>query len=129
MRRKKEMRQYTLSFAFALVSIACATSVMTVGRDFDITKVDQIQKGKTTQQEILNMFGVPWSKTTQEDSEIWSYGYTKSVGRATSFIVTTSATAQAYSKNLIVTFDSLGITKSFSHTVSGDTTMMKIGNP
>lgn len=57
----------------ALLLAGCSASV---GKKFDTSKVSLIQKGVTTQDEILNMFGKPNQKGIQEGREVWGYSHT-----------------------------------------------------
>ena len=108
-------------FLFVLISlVSCATSTIITGQDFNTTNIDKIQKGKTTKQEILGMFGQPYIKTVNSFGETWTYQYLKAVGKATSFLITTNSSGQSYQKNLAVTFDSVGVTQTYNYTVSGE---------
>jgi outer membrane protein assembly factor BamE (lipoprotein component of BamABCDE complex) len=100
--------------------IGCATSTIITGKNFDMNKADKIQKGLTTKQEVLSLLGQPFQRTLSNSVEVWTYQYTKAVGKATSLLVTTNATGQAYYKNLTVMFDSTNVAQSVSSTVSGD---------
>lgn len=54
----------------------CASATSISGRDFDTSKVPLIQKGKTTQSEIVAWFGQPFTKSVSgADGEIWTYFY------------------------------------------------------
>jgi outer membrane protein assembly factor BamE (lipoprotein component of BamABCDE complex) len=61
----------------------CATSTATSGRDFDSSKVSQIQKGVTTTEQLVQMFGPPYSKTVKsETDEEWSFQYAVATAQA-----------------------------------------------
>lgn len=61
--RIRAMTTIQLSLIFlGLCLWGCATAHSTAGRDFDSAKVSQIVKGKTTADEIITMFGTPYSK-------------------------------------------------------------------
>ena len=71
-RQKQKVRQLTsfiICIAFILVA-GCAT----VGHDFPVDLVNNIQIGKTTKEEIRNMFGEPWRIGLEDGRETWSYG-------------------------------------------------------
>lgn len=59
-----------LSVMFALFFTGCAT----VGRDFPVTDVADIEIGKTTQEEIREMFGSPWRTGIEDGQRTWTYG-------------------------------------------------------
>jgi hypothetical protein len=56
--------------ALAVVICACAS----VGRDFPVSPVSEIQIGKTTQSEIRAMFGDPWRIGLEDGRRTWTYG-------------------------------------------------------
>ena len=70
-----------LLIALSLVATSlsgCATSSggYSVGRDFNSSAVSQIVKGETTKDDIVRMFGEPFSKTViSENEEKWMYVY------------------------------------------------------
>jgi hypothetical protein len=48
----------------------------TAGRSFDVTAVDRIGVGKTTESEVLMMLGVPlWEKELSNGIKIYDYAY------------------------------------------------------
>jgi hypothetical protein len=62
----------------------CATATSTAGRDFDSSKVSQIQKGVTTTSQILSWFGEPYNKQVASASEVkWHYGWAQATANAT----------------------------------------------
>src|SRR3972149_2120704 len=69
------MRRRALILGMAgLPAAGCA---ITYGREFDTTKVSQIQKGKTTKDEVRAMLGEPASTSVTADFEQWTYAYEK----------------------------------------------------
>jgi len=56
--------------ALALMAGACAS----VGRDFPVSPVSEIQIGRTTQSEIRAMFGEPWRIGLEDGRRTWTYG-------------------------------------------------------
>jgi outer membrane protein assembly factor BamE (lipoprotein component of BamABCDE complex) len=80
-----------------------------VGNAFDTRNIPHIEKGKTTQKEILQWFGNP-DRVGIDDGEItWSYIY-----------IELSLFSQPTAKDLTVRFDNNGITSSYSFTTSED---------
>ena len=53
-----------------LFSSGCAT----VGQDFPVIEVSEIEIGKTTQKEIHAMFGSPWRAGLEDGQRTWTYG-------------------------------------------------------
>ncbi len=58
------------SATLTLVSVGCAT----VGRDFPVSHVSEIQMGKTTQDDIRTLFGPPWRVGVEDGQRTWTYG-------------------------------------------------------
>lgn len=59
-----------------LALIACLIGCTTGGTQFDETKVTQITKGQTTEQDLLQLFGKPYHRTTKSNGTtilIWMY--------------------------------------------------------
>lgn len=77
----------------------------TVGKDFDIGQAQSIENGKTTKEEIAEMFGEPFKTGIQNGYPIWIYEQNqyKAVGKDTS-------------KSLIVEFDQSGVVRK--HTIT-----------
>ena len=63
----------SLIIFFAII-VSCAT----VGNDFPgRDRVKNIQQGKTTKLEILDMFGAPYRRGMENGDETWTYVYWK----------------------------------------------------
>jgi outer membrane protein assembly factor BamE (lipoprotein component of BamABCDE complex) len=58
------------SAALSLVLAGCAT----VGRDFPVSHVSEIEMGKTTQDQIRTLFGPPWRVGVEDGQRTWTYG-------------------------------------------------------
>jgi outer membrane protein assembly factor BamE (lipoprotein component of BamABCDE complex) len=67
----------TLIFAFMTSAIIFSAGCATVGHDFPVDQVKQIQIGQTTKEEIRTMFGEPWRVGLEDGLETWSYGQYK----------------------------------------------------
>lgn len=65
------------AFAAGLLALVLSGCAITYGREFDTAKVSQIQKGKTTKDEVRAMLGEPASVTQTADFEQWGYAYEK----------------------------------------------------
>jgi len=71
-RQKQKVRRlisFIICTAFILIA-GCAT----VGHDFPVDQIKNIQIGKTTKEEIRNIFGEPWRVGLEDGQETWSYG-------------------------------------------------------
>lgn len=74
-----------------------------VGQDFNANKVQTIQIGKTTQNDIVAMFGQPWRKGIENGVTMWTYG------RYTYRLI-----GETDTKDLVVKFDNDGKVKSYT---------------
>lgn len=73
----------TLFLILGLLLSGCATS----GTKIEQAKLTQIKEGKTTKQEVVELFGKPYMQTLGSDGKtIMFYQYTKVKNRATNFI-------------------------------------------
>lgn len=61
-------------FAILSVCVFLVSSCVSMGRDFPVDSVPKIQIGKTTQQDILRMFGPPWRTGIEDGRTTWTYG-------------------------------------------------------
>lgn len=78
-----------LALTTSLVLTGCASSSYNYGRDFETHNISRIEKGKTTSNELVSMFGEPFLKTVVSASEEkWVYTYTSGTTKAQSYIVT-----------------------------------------
>ena len=83
-----------------IFSFGCAT----VGHEFDVSQVPNIQIGKTTQDQIKTMFGSPWRVGIEDGKRTWTYGrYHYSLFE------------DASTRDLVVKFDSNGIVSSYTY--------------
>lgn len=75
------MYKHTTIVIIALVSVflaSCASSIQ--GTKIDSAQVTQIQKGTTTEAEVIKMLGKPDQVTTNGNQRTLSYTYTKTSG-------------------------------------------------
>lgn len=75
---KKEramIRSFAVLISVIVLLAGCVAVETVTGRDFDSSKVPQIQIGKTTQSEILQMFGEPDSRGLVSGNIAWRYYY------------------------------------------------------
>jgi hypothetical protein len=66
------LRHIVLSVPVLLM--LCFASCANVGRTFPVSRVPEIQIGKTTQDEIREMFGSPWRIGIEDGRRTWTYG-------------------------------------------------------
>jgi hypothetical protein len=59
-----------LSALLVMFFAGCAT----VGQEFPVTSISDIEIGKTTQNEIRTMFGSPWRVGIEDGQRTWTYG-------------------------------------------------------
>jgi hypothetical protein len=92
-----------LKFALGISLIFSLYTCATVGHDFAASKVYDIQIGKTTQAEIMAMFGQPWRVGLEDGKLRWTYA-----------IYHYSAFSEARTKDLVVRFDANNIVGSYT---------------
>ena len=89
----------SLSAMLILFTSGCAT----VGKDFSVTEVSEIEIGSTTQNEIRAMFGSPWRVGIEDGQRTWTYGkYSYGLFDA------------KQAKDLLIRFDDRNIVTSFT---------------
>ena len=98
----------------ALISLAASAPITTYGegpRDpFDQSRIEQIQKGSTTKEQIIALFGEPNAKDLPANrDETWIYTYVATQASASS----QTSVPRDHSSMLMITFDNRGIVKSY----------------
>lgn len=83
--------------AILLAFSACAN----VGANFDATRANQIQNGKTTLQDVETLLGSPYKRGIQNGNQVWTYEYDQY-----------RALGEKSSKDLAIVFDDKGVVKS-----------------
>jgi outer membrane protein assembly factor BamE (lipoprotein component of BamABCDE complex) len=101
-------------FLAALIGLAACVPNTTYGggpRDtFDQSRVEQIQKGSTTKDNIIALFGEPGVKDLPaKGDETWTYTYAVRRDSAPSL----PSAPRGHPAALIITFDNQGIVKSY----------------
>ena len=99
------------ALAVAVFTGCMTTGCMTVGRPFPTQEVRQIETGKTTREEVKEMFGEPWRTGLEDGESTWTYGHYRY-----------SLFGDGMTRDLVVRFDGRGVvsTYSFNSTVAGD---------
>jgi hypothetical protein len=80
---------------------------MTVGQDFPVGRIMEIQIGKTSIEDIEAMFGPPFRVGSESGVKTWSYGKYRY-----------NLFGPANTQDLVVRFDSNGIVKSYTFNTS-----------
>ncbi len=90
----------------ALVLLACTALLagcLTVGKEFPVESVSRLEIGKTTRQEVRELFGEPWRTGVEDGMRTWTYGRYRY-----------SAFGDAQTRDLVVRFDGQGVVASYS---------------
>ena len=85
------------------LSIGCGS----VGKNFDSSRVKNIQNDKTTQTEVLDWFGVPFKEGNENGHDMWTYHLDKY-----------NLFGEPESKDLVILFDNAHIVKAYRYTSS-----------
>jgi hypothetical protein len=96
----KVTRFFLPILAMLFVLVGCGT----VGKNFDSSKVKNIQNNVTTQLEILEWFGVPYKEGKENNHSMWTYQQD-----------TWQAIGKGKSKGLVILFDDKNIVKAYSY--------------
>jgi outer membrane protein assembly factor BamE (lipoprotein component of BamABCDE complex) len=95
---------FLLMFA-PLLFLGCAR----VGHEFDSHKVQRVEVGKTTQSEVLSMFGEPWRTGLENGVRTWTYGH-----------YTYRLIGNADTKDLVIKFSSDKVVSSYTFNETAD---------
>ncbi|WP_423186774.1 outer membrane protein assembly factor BamE domain-containing protein [Alishewanella sp. d11] len=72
-----------------LMLTGCATANYELGNPINPENVAKIENGKTTKQELISLFGEPYTKTPLSSTqEKWIYTYINTTAKAQSYVVT-----------------------------------------
>jgi len=104
----------TITALFTL--LGCATSSYTYGNNFSSKNVSKIEKGKTTTNELISMFGQPFMKTViSKTGEKWVYSYSAGTASAQSYLVTTKVETTGTQKMLDILVEN-GVVSNYTFT-------------
>ena len=96
--------------------VGCATSSFKVGNDFSSANVSKIVKGKTTSNEMISLFGEPFTKSViSATDEKWIYMYSNGTAKAQSYIVAMKVETTGTQKTLDVLITD-GVVSNFAYT-------------
>jgi hypothetical protein len=72
-----------------ILTTGCATTSYSFGKPFSSSNVKKIVKGKTTNTDLVKLFGQPFSKTViSATEEKWIYTHSSGTSTAQSYLVT-----------------------------------------
>ncbi len=89
----------SLAAALALWTAGCVT----IGREFPVDPVQQVQIGTTTRADVQRLFGEPWRIGIEDGSRTWTYA-----------LYRYSAFGPEQTRDLVVRFDAAGVVRSYS---------------
>ena len=94
-----------LFFALTLI-MSCVSASHEVGRKFDMSAVDKIEIGKTTEAEVISLLGEPLKQQIKPDgTREYGYGHVQSTVKAVPF----SGKGTMTGEKVIISFDKKGI--------------------
>lgn len=89
---------------------------MTVGRDFPVEGVAQLEIGTTTRAEVRRLFGDPWRVGIEDGQPTWTYA-----------LYHYSAFSAARTRDLLVRFDDRGVVRSYTFNSSDPADAQRAG--
>ncbi len=122
-------------FVLIALIVSCLAAVLVTGcvsahgnkKAGDMQARAQIQKGKTTKQEVVGLLGIPGGRMDiQNGEQMYSYSYIRTKVRATTYIPIINLLfggAKTESHSVSYTFDTNGIVKAVSEFDSGGSGM------
>ena len=90
------------NFYFLFILVFLLTACGTTGKDFSAGFVKNIEKGKTTKQELIQEIGERNRKGMTDGDEWWIYEYN------------TYKLGKSFSKDLSIRFDNSGVVKTYN---------------
>ncbi|UCD11955.1 MAG: hypothetical protein JSU88_02385 [Nitrospinaceae bacterium] len=99
--------KHTRILLLAVLSISFMLGCGTVGKNFDSSRVKNIQNKKTTQAEVLDWFGVPFKEGNENGHTMWTYQFDKY-----------KLVGEPESRDLVILFDENQVVKAYRYTSS-----------
>ncbi len=99
--------KYSRFILVAALLMVFAIGCGTVGKNFDSSRVKNIQNNKTTQAEVLDWFGVPFKEGNENGHTMWTYQFDKY-----------KVVGEPESKDLVILFDNNQVVKAYRYTSS-----------
>ena len=100
MKKGKGFLNRWIVLAVFMIFAGCATT----GEDFNYEGVKRIEKGKTTKEQIIKLFGTPSSKGIENGKDRWTYEYNKKY-----------LGGKLYHKELVLIFNEEGRVAAYGH--------------
>lgn len=86
-----------------LIISGCATSSYKVGNEFASANVSKIEKGVTTENQLVQLIGEPYMKTVLSETEQkWIYTHTEANAKATNYVFSMQVESTGTTKTLDV---------------------------
>lgn len=101
-------------FIFLTLFIGCASSQFTQGTYFDMDMVNKIVEGKTTEAEVEQIFGKPYTISKGTDNLTYNYFYTVSKSHAQSYVFTMDVKMEGFQRNLTIIFNKDNIVEKYN---------------
>jgi outer membrane protein assembly factor BamE (lipoprotein component of BamABCDE complex) len=128
--------QRRISNFLIVLLVACLLGCVTSGRKIDQAAADQIEKGKTTKEQVVALIGSPESITRSSNGDTtYTYRYVRATAKPINFIPVVGAFAggaNMQQQMYRVTFNPKGIVKDYSSTYGAseaDTGLAAGGKP
>ncbi len=94
-----------------LAGVGLALGCVTIGRDFPVRPVQQLEIGTTTRADVKRLFGDPWRVGVEDGQRSWTYGlyhFNLLLGGVEA-------------RDLVIRFDRAGVVRSYSFNSSDPT--------
>lgn len=111
----REVLKSTLVIAAAMSLAACgiiSTQTATRGHDISGSEVDQLQKGQSTEKDVLKLFGPPTKVRDTEEGKEFLYEYAKSGGLKWNLLFSVGGGTEQ--KSLLVWLDKNGVVTDYA---------------
>ena len=106
------MRSFRIGMLCALASLALGC--LTVGHEFDVAQVPQLEIGVTQRDDVRRLLGEPWRTGIEDGLPTWTYGHYRY-----------SVFSPAQTRDLVIRYDAAGVVRSygFNSTYAADRTL------
>lgn len=105
-------------FSLILLLAGCATSTYKTGNEFASDNVKKIEKGVTTENQLVQLIGQPFMKTVlSENEQKWIYSHTVANAKATNYVFSMQVESTGTTKTLDVLLRD-GVVINYAYTES-----------
>lgn len=101
---------------FFIVLSGCATTYK-IGKEFNVTNIDKVKIGVTTQKEIISYFGEPLRRGISNGDEVYVY-------IREDIIIQTNDLVKREGNTLVIEFDEQGKVKNYYLNIPGKETIL-----